>query len=63
VLTQKQTIQLHTNQFKNKNFILSTKYDLSDLEIVSEKSEVRCDSITHVDLRTNDALAISFCLT
>ncbi len=39
------------------------EYKLSDLEIVSEESEVRCDSITHVDSGTNDALVISYCLT
>jgi len=39
------------------------KHNWSDLEIVSEESEVRCNSITHVDLRTNGALAISLCLT
>jgi|GEM_PF-2997569 len=36
---------------------------MSDLEIMSEKSELQCDSIKHADLRANDALAISFCLS
>jgi len=39
------------------------KHSWSDLEIVSEESEVRCDSITHVDSRKNGALVISLCLT
>ena len=51
--------------FKNKKikFYSSTKLNWSDLEIMSEETEVRCDSITHGGSETNDALAISLCLT
>ncbi|HBK72483.1 MAG TPA: hypothetical protein DDZ39_12660 [Flavobacteriaceae bacterium] len=51
--------------FKNKKikFYSSTKLNWSDLEIMSVETEVRCDSIMHGGLGTNEALAISLCLT